>query len=288
LASAEVLPDGRVVIDAPYQSRSELLKPRGLATRNTASTSKAMLLPFLLEQGIDRVCIAAANWPRALVKPVAGASCLSGELPISLGDALAVSSNAAFLRALSQVSEDDLKAYLRLLGYELQPLSGVHLAQGIVYGWGATIAPVDLIRNMAYIATGRPVSETLVYYRQADADFTFGAFVGARALSRARAMMAQPVTASHGTLHPLLPALNVAGCGSRVMGKSGTADGHDKRARDRLAIGAFTCGDQRTRVFFSLFGAHGPKHGMGRQITSKTTLRVLGAALTAYAKEIQP
>lgn len=287
LAIAEVLPDGRLIIDAPYQSRSELLMPRGLATRNTASTSKAMLLPFLLEQGIDQVCIPAARWPRALAKPVLSAPCIGGDLSISLGDALAVSSNDAFLVALSQVSEDDLKAYLRLLGYEVQPLSGVNLAQGIVYGWGLSIAPIDLIRNLAFMATGRPVSETLIYYREAEADFTFGAFVGARALSRARAMMAKPVTATHGTLNPLLPVLNKVGCGAGIMGKSGTADAHDQKARDRLALGAFICGDQRTRVFFSLFGAHGPKHGMGRQITSKTTLRVLGAALTAYAKEIQ-
>ncbi|MFK7746013.1 MAG: hypothetical protein AB8B47_13240 [Roseobacter sp.] len=289
LAIATLTDEGRLEFDAAYQSRSGLLLPRSSSMRNTASTSKAMLLPFLIEHGVDQVCIDRQNWPNRLPPPEQSARCTEDNLSITLEDAVAVSNNAAFLRALAHpnINEGELKAYLRLLGYEIQTdLSGKDLHVGIVFGWGISIGPDELMRNFAFLAANRPVTLPQLFEGTADPRFTFGAFVGGQALARARAMLEAPLRKRHGTLYGLADALDHAGCGTGAIGKSGTADASNKLARDRLTIGAFTCKDGTTRVFFSLFGSPRETQELGRDITSKTTKRVVGSALRAYVEEI--
>lgn len=289
LAVATLSPEGLLEFDAAYQSRSGLLLPRSESWRNTASTSKAMLLPFLLEHGLEHVCIDAQNWPRRLGLPADSGTCGFGLLPLPLEDAVAVSNNAAFLAALShpRIDEAELLRYMRLLGYRIKDgLSGDALHKGIVFGWDIGIDPDALMRNMAFLASQQPVTLPQLFQGETRADFTFGAFVGARALERAKEMLQAPLQANHGTLSGVSNALERVGCGASAIAKSGTADADNNLARDRLSVGAFTCDDGTIRVFFSLIGSPSHKQELGRDITSKTTNRIVGSALTAYAQEI--
>jgi hypothetical protein len=277
---------GLLSIDAAYQSRSELLLPRNDGRRNTASTSKAMVLPLLVEHGIFDVCIAPGNWPRRLPVPSEDGDCGPGLLPISMEDAVAVSSNAAFLAALKKVPEAELKGYLRLLGYSFDPaLTGRDLREGVVKGWGVGIGPDELLRNMAFIVSGRPVTLPQVHDTSIEADFTFGAFVGNQSLGLVRPMLETPLRKPYGTLYGLADGIDVAGCGHGAIGKSGTADATTQKARDRLIIGAFACDDGDFRVFFSLFGSPSDQIELGKDIHSTTTNGIVASALSAYAKE---
>lgn len=286
LGVGRLMPDGRLLLDAAYQSRSQSLIQRGRPTRNTASISKSMVLPLLLEHGISHVCLTPAAWNPRLPLPENLRDCAIGTLPMPLEAAISVSSNPAFLIALAEVPEEDLRGYLRLIGYHFDETLGRRdLIFGLVMGHSVAISPADLMRNIAFMSSGHPVTDLMVFDTPAEPTFTFGAFIGEEARKRAYELLQAPVAGPYGTLRGLNASLAAAGC-LDLIGKSGTADAEDGRARDRLSVGAFSCDDTSdTRVFFSLFGAPSPDRGLGRAITSEMTTRIVGNALAAYATE---
>jgi len=272
---AEQLDDGQLVTRAVYQSRAGLLV-QDASVRSMASTTKALMVPLLLSQGIDRLCRAATpDLHDAGGKT--GGDCSDAGSWMSIETALARSSNLAFYWGLKQIPDDAFMAWLGTFGFDLKPgASPAELRRGVIIGDLATMTPDKLIRGFATITSGQavqgPDGSGLL-----DLSDTYSGNV----LARSTDILGAPARTG-GTAAAISPILAKAGC-ENITAKTGTADTNQGVARDRLLIARTSC-DSHRFVTFTLVGAPRPDLALGQEVHGTDIVKLGGAALALTAQ----
>lgn len=270
--------DGSMQTRAVYQSRAGLLVLDGPSTRSVASTTKALMVPLLLDHGLSRLCREAT--PNLRDVGSLGGDCSDDANWLSLSEALADSSNLAFYWGLKQLPDAAVRKWLSDFDFDVKEGAEMsELRRGVIIGNVATISPDNLLRGLAAITTGQAVTGPDGTER-----LDLGSSYSFNVLSRATDVLSAP--ANFGTSRAMSPILTAAGCAPDIFSKTGTADGPEGLARDRLLIAHANCNG--TDLFaFGFVGSPIPAVPLGTGIRGADVIEMVAESIAAVATNMK-
>jgi len=282
-ADADMLDVGIVVIPfgtggalrpmAIYQSRAHLLTTVEDPLRSQASLVKALLVPLLVQFGVTDLC---REYVGVLQDAggYLGRDCAADPEALSLASAMGRSSNLAFLYGLNDIPDDALRRYLDTLGFRgHEDLSGLALRRAVLIGDQVTISVDAMIAAFTTLAAGSPTFGPFGTDPRVAEPVPASAFFDASVLATAQGVLADSGTSPGGTARHAAQEAALLGC-RFWNAKTGTADGDNGLARDRLLIGVVTCG-ARSALVYGMLGSPDPDRDLGSTLTARAVNRLI-------------
>lgn len=271
--------DGATRPAAIYQSRANLLTTVEDPLRSQASLVKALLVPLLVQFGVTDLC---RQYVGVLQDAggYMGRDCGTDPEVLSLSSALGQSSNLAFLDGLNDIPDDALRGYLDTFGFRgHEDLSGLALRRAVLIGDQVTISVDAMIAAFMTLSTGTPMVGPFRTDPRMAEPVPASTFFDASVLATAQGVLAESGTSPGGTARHAAQDAALLGC-RFWNAKTGTADGNNGLARDRLLIGVVTCG-ARSALVYGVIGSPDPARDLGDTITAREVNRLIVRAAMA-------